>query len=141
LLPCKTYGHDGEQFLSEDPPGERPAPGLFSSTSSRSLCRPRPCSDDGLVGGGGGGALLVESPAEAGGCSPGNARAAARLAEPDVTTMRANSMVATTAAFLIMDSEELLLLLFPELYVLDFSFGSDSIAATKSHDLDSSRLL
>jgi len=93
------------------------------------------------IGGGGGGALLVESPAEAGGCSPGNARAAARVAEPDVTTMRANSMVATTAAFLIMDSEELLLLLFPELYVLDFSFGSDSIAATKSHDLDSSRLL
>jgi len=84
--------------------------------------------------------LLVEPPAEAGGCSPGNARAAARVAEPDVTTMRANSMVATTAAFLIMDSEELLLL-FPELYVLDFSFGSDSIAATKSHDLDSSRLL
>jgi hypothetical protein len=84
---------------------------------------------------------LVESPAEFGGCSPGNARAAARVAEPDVTTMRANSMVATTAAFLIMDSEELLLLLFPELYVLDFSFGSDSIAATKSHDLDSTRLL
>ena len=141
MLPCKTYGHDGGQLLSEDPPGERRAPGLFSSTSSRSLCRPRPCSDDGLVGGGGdGGALLVESPAEAGGCSPGNTCAAARVAEPDVTTMRANSMVATTAAFLIMDSEELLLL-FPELYVLDFSFGSDSIAATKSHDLDSSRLL
>ena len=140
MLPCKTYGHDGGQLLSEDPPGERRAPGLFSSTSSRSLCRPRPCFDDGLVGGGGG-TLLVESPAEAGGCSPGNTCSAARVAEPDVTTMRANSMVATTAAFLIMDSEELLLLLFPELYVLDFSFGSDSIAATKSHDLDSSRLL
>ena len=84
---------------------------------------------------------MVEPPAVAGGCSPGNARAAARVAEPDVT-MRANSIsTATTAAFLIMDSEELLLLLFPELYVLDFSFGSDSIAATKSHDLDSSRLL
>ena len=81
--------------------------------------------------------MLVEPPAVAGGCSPGNARAAARVAEPDVRTMRAHSM-ATTAAFLIVDSEELLLLLFPELYVLDFSFGSDSIGATKSHDLDSS---
>ena len=73
-------------------------------------------------------------------CRPGTAQLSA-LAEPD-GTMRANSIsMATTAAFLIMDSEELLLLLFPELYVLDFSFGSDSIAATKSHDLDSSRLL
>jgi len=111
LPPCKTYGHDGGQFLSEDPP-EWPAPhDLFSSTGSRSLCsRPRPCSEDDLVGGDGGSALLVEPPAEAGGCSPGNARAAARVAEPDVRTMRAHSM-ATTAAFLIVDSEELLLLL------------------------------
>jgi hypothetical protein len=63
----------------------------------------------------------------AGGCSPGNARAAARVAEPDVT-MRANSIsMATTAAFLIMEDQS-----------LDFSFGSDSIGATKSHDLDSS---
>jgi len=102
LLPGKTYRHDGGQFLSEVPP-EWPAPDLFSSTGSRSLCRPRPCSDDDLVVGGGGSALLVEPPAVAGGCSPGNARAAARVAEPDVT-MRANSIsTATTAAFLIME--------------------------------------
>jgi hypothetical protein len=80
---------------------------LFSSTGSR----PRPCSDGDGLGGGGGGALFVEPPGKAAGCSPGNTRAAARVAEPDVT-MRTSSSMATTAAFLIVDSVELALLVF-----------------------------
>jgi len=85
-------------------PHEWPGPDdLFSSTGS-SLCRPRPCTDD-LAGGGGGGnnAVLVEPAGEAG-CSPYNTRAAARVAEPDVT-MRTKSMATTT--FLIVGDMEM----------------------------------
>jgi hypothetical protein len=86
-------------------PHEWAAPDFSSTDSSSLLCRCGRCDDD-LDGGGDSNAssLLVEMPDEAC-CAPGDARAAARVAEADVTTRTTKSM-ATITFFAIVDVED-----------------------------------